>query len=45
MAVFKGQYKKGNFRGIRKTGEITFLGIWRLLTAGWSFFRTTKKEA
>lgn len=44
MAVFKGQYKKGNFRGIRKTGEITFLGIWRLLAAGWSFFRTTKKE-
>ena len=44
MAIFKGQYKKGDFRRIRKTGKITFLGIWRLLAAGWSFFRTTKKE-
>lgn len=45
MAIFGGLYKKGNFRGIRKTGKIEFLGIWRLLAAGWSFFRTTKKEA
>ena len=45
MSIFRGRYKKGNFRGIRKTGKIAFLGIWRLLAAGWSFFRTTKKEA
>ena len=45
MAIFRGLYKKGNFRGIRKTGKITFLGIWRSLAAGWSFFRTTQKEA
>ena len=45
MAIFRGRYKKGNFRGIRKTGKIAFLGIWRLLAAGWSFFRTAKKEA
>ena len=45
MAIFRGRYKKGNFRGIRKTGKIPFLGLWRLLAAGWSFFRTTKKEA
>jgi hypothetical protein len=45
MAIFGGQYKKGNFRGILKSGKIPFLGIWRLLAAGWSFFRTTKKEA
>lgn len=45
MAVFWGRYKKGNFRGIRKTGKITFLEIWRSLAAGGSFFRTTKKEA
>ena len=45
MAIFGVGIKKGNFRGIRKTGEITFLGLWRSLTAGWSFFRTTKKEA
>jgi hypothetical protein len=44
MAIFGGQYKKGNFRGILKSGKIPFLGIWRLLAAGWSFFRTTKKE-
>lgn len=37
MAIFGGQYKKGNFRGIRKTGKIRFLGIWRLLATGWSF--------
>lgn len=45
MAIFRGRYKKGNFRGIRKTGKIAFLGLWRSLAAGWSFFRTTKKEA
>ena len=45
MAVFRGRYKKGNFREIRKTGKIPFLGLWRSLAAGWSFFRTTKKEA
>ena len=45
MAIFGGLYKKGNFRGIRKTGKIAFLGIWLLLAAGWSFFRTTQKEA
>lgn len=45
MAFFGGRYKKGNFRGIRKTGKITFLGLWRSLAAGWSFFRTTQKEA
>ena len=45
MAFFGGMYKKGNFRGIRKTGKIPFLGIWRLLAAGGSFFRTTKKGA
>ena len=44
MAIFGGLYKKGNFSRIRKTGKIEFLGIWRSLTAGWSFFRTTKKE-
>ena len=45
MAILGGLYKKGNFRGIRKTGKIPFLGLWRSLAAGWSFFRTTKKEA
>lgn len=45
MAIFRGRYKKGNFRGIRKTGKIPFLGLWRSLAAGWSFFRITKKEA
>lgn len=45
MAFFRGRYKKGNFRGIRKTGKIPFLGIWRSLAAGGSFFRTTKKGA
>lgn len=45
MAIFGVGIKKGNFRGIRKTGKIPFLGLWRSLAAGWSFFRTTKKEA
>lgn len=45
MAFLGVSIKKGNFRGIRKTGGITFLGLWRSLAAGWSFFRTTKKEA
>lgn len=45
MAIFGAGIKKGNFRGIRKTGKIPFLGIWRSLAAGWSFFRTTKKGA
>jgi hypothetical protein len=45
MAIFRGRYKKGKFRKIRKTGKIPFMGIWRSLAAEWSFFRTTKKEA
>ncbi len=45
MAIFEGRHKKGNFRRIRKTGKIAFLGLWLLMAAGWSFFRTTKKGA
>jgi hypothetical protein len=44
MAIFRGRYKKGNFRGIRKTGKIPFLVIWRSLAAGWSFSGTPKKR-
>lgn len=44
MAVFRGRHKKGNFRGIRKTGKIPFLGLWRSLAAGGSFSGPPKKR-
>ena len=45
MAFLGVGIKRGILGESEKTGKIPFLGLWRSLTTGWSFFRTTKKEA